>query len=249
MCRPSTPKRCAGRRRRGKSFGKRPALWMRRIGSSCSTARKGRGQRRDGGEPMVERRRQQRMLWEGWFPEEAAGWWEPWMKHADQVLDDAELLDAVYEAQGQRRPNSRRRGRKQTSSEATLRLAVLKHVRNWSFEETEREVRANVVYRQFTRIGAEKVPDAKTMGRLVQTLGPEVVQQIHQRMVGVAQEKKVVQGRLNQAVFDPVVDHIGIHSEMLGHLRDRQLLGMLQLGCGYPMVMPDPPNHCNREGF
>ena len=36
---------------------------------------------------------------------------------------------------------------------------------------------------------------AKTMGRLVQTLGPEVVQQIHQRMVGVAQEKKVVQGR------------------------------------------------------
>src|SRR6266436_2640005 len=89
---------------------------------------------------MVERRRQQRMLWEGWFPEEAAGWWEPWMKHADQVL-------------------------------------------------------ANVVYRQFTRIGAEKVPDAKTMGRLVQALSPEVVQQIHQRMVGVAQEKKVVQGR------------------------------------------------------
>src|SRR5436853_5138552 len=122
---------------------------------------------------MVERRRQQRMLWEGWFPEEAAGWWEPWMKHADQVLDDAELLDAVYEAQGQRRPNRRRRGRKQTSSEATLRL----------------------VYRQFTRIGAEKVPDAKTMGRLVQALGPEVVQQIHQRVVGVAQEKKVVQGR------------------------------------------------------
>src|SRR6266566_9395721 len=144
---------------------------------------------------MVERRRQQRMLWEGWFPEEAAGWWEPWMKHADQVLDDAELLDAVYEAQGQRRPNRRRRGRKQTSSEATLRLAVLKHVRNWSFEETEREVRANVVYRQFTRIGAEKVPDEKTLGRLVQALGPEVVQQIHQRLVAVAQEKKVARGR------------------------------------------------------
>ena len=75
------------------------------------------------------------------------------------------------------------------------RLAVLKHVRNWSFEETEREVRANVVYRQFTRIGAEKVPDAKTLGRLVQALGPKVVQQLHQRLVAVAQEKKVVRGR------------------------------------------------------
>src|SRR6266481_381944 len=144
---------------------------------------------------MVELRFRQRKMWEGWFPEEASGWWEDCMKQADQVLDDEELLDSVYEAQGRRRPKSRRRGRKQTPAEVTLRLAVLKHVRNWSFEETEREVRANVVYRQFTRIGAEKVPDAKTLGRLVQTLGPEVVQQIHQRVVGVAQEKKVVQGR------------------------------------------------------
>jgi IS5 family transposase len=144
---------------------------------------------------MVELRFHQRTMWEGWFPEQAEGWWEEWMKQTDQVLDDEELLDSVYQAQGRRRPKSRRRGRKQTPAEVTLRLAVLKHVRNWSFEETEREVRANVVYRQFTRIGAEKVPDAKTLGRLVQALGPEVVQQIHQRLVAVAQEKKVARGR------------------------------------------------------
>src|SRR5436853_4049706 len=144
---------------------------------------------------MVELRFHQRTMWEGWFPEEASGWGEEWMKQADQVLDDEELLDSVYEAQGRRWPKSRRRGRKQTPSEVTLRLAVVKHVRNWSFEETEREVRANVVYRQFTRIGAQKVPDAKTLGRLLQTLGPDVVQQIHQRLVAVAQEKKVARGQ------------------------------------------------------
>jgi hypothetical protein len=49
-----------------------------------------------------------------------------------------------------------------------IRLMVLKHVRGWSYESLEREVRANMVYRMFTRIGAEKVPDAKTMGRLGQ---------------------------------------------------------------------------------
>ena len=181
---------------------------------------------------MVERRHHQRKLWEGWFPEEAAAWWEPWMKHADQVLDDAELLDAVYEAQGQRRPNSRRRGRKQTPSEATLRLAVLKHVRNWSFEETEREVRANVVYRQFTRIGAEKVPDAKTIGRLVQALGPEVVQQIHQRVVGVAQEKKVVQGR--KLRVDTTVVEANVHYPTDSSLLEdgaRVLTGTCQESC------------------
>jgi transposase, IS5 family len=144
---------------------------------------------------MVELRHHQRLVWEGWFPEQAQGWWEEWMRQADQVLDDDELLEAVYQAQGKRRPKSHCRGRKQTPAEVLLRLAVLKHVRNWSFEETEREVRANVVYRQFTRIGAEKVPDAKTLGRLVQALGPQVVQQVHQRLVAIAQEKKVVRGR------------------------------------------------------
>jgi IS5 family transposase len=29
----------------------------------------------------------------------------------------------------------------------------------------EREVRANLVYRDFTRVGGGKMPDAKTMGR------------------------------------------------------------------------------------
>jgi IS5 family transposase len=46
-----------------------------------------------------------------------------------------------------------------------LRLLVLKHIRNWSYEVLEREVRANLVYRDFTRVGGGKMPDAKTMGR------------------------------------------------------------------------------------
>jgi transposase, IS5 family len=99
-----------------------------------------------------------------------------------------------------------------------LRLAVLKHVRNWSFEETEREVRANVVYRQFTRIGAEKVPDAKTLGRLVQALGPEVIEQVHQRLVGVAVENKIVRGR--RLRLDTTVVEANIH-----YPTDSSLLG------------------------
>ncbi|MGH2375409.1 MAG: ISNCY family transposase [bacterium] len=167
---------------------------------------------------MVTLRHGQRQLWEGFFAEEAEQWMEAWMRQADELLEDEALLDSVYEAQGRRRPKSRRRGRKQTPAEVVLRLAVLKHVRNWSFEETEREVRANVVYRQFTRIGAEKVPDAKTMGRLVQALGPEVVQQIHQRLVRMASEKKVVRGR--KLRVDTTVVETNIH-----YPTDSSLLG------------------------
>ena len=53
----------------------------------------------------------------------------------------------------------------------------LKHVRNWSYAVLEREVRANLVYRDFTRVGSAKMPDAKTMGRWGLALGPQVIKQ------------------------------------------------------------------------
>ena len=71
-----------------------------------------------------------------------------------------------------------------------LRLLVLKHMRNWSYAVLEREVRANLVYRDFTRVGGGKMPDAKTMGRWGLAVGPEVLKQIHDRMVQIAQRPR-----------------------------------------------------------
>jgi IS5 family transposase len=109
---------------------------------------------------VIKLRHQQPTVWEGLFAEEVAELWEPWMRVVDELLEDEELVDAVYEAQGKRHPQSRQRGRQQTPAEVALRMLILKHVRNWSYETLEREVRANVVYRSFCRIGMEKLPDA-----------------------------------------------------------------------------------------
>jgi IS5 family transposase len=95
---------------------------------------------------------------------------------------------------------------------------VLKHVRGWSYETLEREVRANMVYRMFTRIGAEKVPDAKTMGKLGQALGAEVVESVHARIVGIAREQKIVHGR--KLRIDTTVVETNIH-----YPTDSSLLG------------------------
>jgi len=94
-----------------------------------------------------------------------------------------------------RHPKSRTRGRTQTPAEVALRLLILKHVRNWSYDTLVREVRANLVYRAFTRIGDEKVPDAKTLARLGQAIGPEVIGKLHGRLMELARERGVVQGR------------------------------------------------------
>jgi transposase, IS5 family len=99
-----------------------------------------------------------------------------------------------------------------------LRLLTLKHIRNWSYEELEREVRANLVYRDFTRVGSGKVPDAKTMARWGAVLGPQVLKQIHERIVKIAQAKGVVTGR-RMRVDTTVVEtnvHYPTDSTLLG---------------------------------
>src|SRR5215468_4270252 len=137
----------------------------------------------------------QRPIGEGFIRDSVEDCWEPWMRKADEILDDEEMIDTVYEALRRRRPQSATRGRKGTPAEVAVRMLVLKHMRNWSFDALEREVRANLVYRVFTRVGAEKVPDAKTLARIERALGPEVFQRVQSRIVGIAVEKKVVDGR------------------------------------------------------
>jgi IS5 family transposase len=167
---------------------------------------------------MIERHYGQRQIAEGFFSEPVEDWWEPWMKKADEILDDEELINTVYEALRRRHPQSATRGRKGTPAEIVIRLMVLKHVRGWSYETLEREVRANMVYRMFTRIGAEKVPDAKTMGKLGQALGPEVVEDVQKRLIGIAREQKIVQGR--KLRVDTTVVETNIH-----YPTDSSLLG------------------------
>ena len=140
------------------------------------------------------------------------------MRHVDQVLDDPLLLKVVYDALAHRWTNSLTRGRKGTPVEVVLRMLILKHLRNWSYAVLEREVRSNLVYRQFTRVGSAKVPDAKTLGRLGIALGPAVVEQVHQRLVAMAVQNNIVSGRRMRV--DSTVVETNIH-----YPTDASLLG------------------------
>ncbi len=121
---------------------------------------------------MIKMRRAQLSFGAGLIHEEVEDLREDWMIHADQVLEDEHLVATVCDALAKRHPKSRSRGRQGTPAEVVLRLLILKHVRNWSYCVLEREVRANLVYRDFTRVGGAKMPDAKTMGRWGLALGP-----------------------------------------------------------------------------
>lgn len=167
---------------------------------------------------MIAARRLQRSFADGLIAEEVADLWEPWMRQADQVLEDDDLLTLIQKELSKRVKKSKTRGRPGTSAEVVLRMLLLKHMRDYSFEELSREVRANLVYREFTRVGGGKTPDDKTMGRLARQLSPEAIRQIHDRIVAIAQEQEIVQGR-RMRVDTTVVEtnvHYPTDSSLLG---------------------------------
>ena len=81
---------------------------------------------------MIRLRQQQRRLWETFFAQEVEELWEPWKRAVDELLEDDELLDSIYEAQGKRCSHSRTRGRKPTPAAVVWRMLILQYVRNGS---------------------------------------------------------------------------------------------------------------------
>jgi IS5 family transposase len=158
---------------------------------------------------VIAARRLQRSFADGLIAEEVRDLWEPWMRHADEALNDDRLLEIIQQELSKRCKKSKTRGRPSTPAEVVLRMLLLKHMRGWSYEDVTREVRANLVYREFTGVGGGKVPDDKTMGRLARQLGPEAIEQLHRRTVAIAVEKQVVAGRRMRV--DTTVVETNIH--------------------------------------
>jgi len=143
---------------------------------------------------MVRRRKRERSLFEVLLPD-SDKLWPAWLKRIDTLLEDEAVIETVASALEARWPKSRTRGREGTPAEVVLRMLILKHLHDWSFDELEQEVRANLVYRAFTRIGVDAVPDAKTILKIAKALGPEVITDLHQRVVDVAKRAGVTHGR------------------------------------------------------
>ena len=135
--------------------------------------------------------------------------WDPTLREIDTLLEDDAVGDRVTEALAQRHPTSRHRGRLGTPADVVLRMLVLKHLYDWSFDECEREVRGSLVYRAFCRIDGERVPDAKTLIRLARLLDDAVLKDVLTRLVAMGRERRVIRGR--RLRVDTTVVETNIH--------------------------------------
>jgi IS5 family transposase len=134
---------------------------------------------------------------------------EPELRELDRLLDDDAILQRVKADLAQRCPHSLTHGRHSTPVEAILRLLVVKRLYDWSYAETEHFVGDSLVLRQFCRIYLQPVPDDTTLIRWANRIGPETLQQIHDRVVELATQLKVTRGR--KLRVDSTVVETNIH--------------------------------------
>ncbi|HMB06480.1 MAG TPA: ISNCY family transposase, partial [Isosphaeraceae bacterium] len=86
-------------------------------------------------------------------------------------------------------------GRRSTPVEVILRMLVVMRLYGWSYAQTEYFVHDSLVLRQFCRVYLEKVPDDTTLIRWANTIGPQALQALNDRVVQLARSLKVTRGR------------------------------------------------------
>jgi IS5 family transposase len=142
---------------------------------------------------------------------------DPVLQQLDRLLDDDQLYRQVRADLGKRCPLTLVHGRHSTPGEAILRLLVAKHLYNWSYRETEHFVADSLVLRWFCRVYFRSVPDASTLNRWAQTIRPDALQPLNDRVVQLARQAKVTKGRklrIDGTVMETTI-HYPIDSSLL----------------------------------
>src|SRR6266702_1085271 len=120
---------------------------------------------------------------------------DPVLKELDQVLDDDVLYRQVRADFGKRHHWTLVHGRHSTPVEVLLRMLIVKHLHQWSYQETEEQVDQNLILRWFCRLYWAPVPDDTTLIRWANTLQPETLHALNDRVVQLAVQAKVTKGR------------------------------------------------------
>ena len=113
----------------------------------------------------------------------------------DTLLDDDQLFQAVKADLARRFPRTSCFGRPSTPVEVILRLLVVKHLYDWSYEQAEQWVSDSLVLRQFCRVYAARVPDDTTLLRWANLIQPATLQRLLDHVVALARQQHVTRGR------------------------------------------------------
>ena len=144
---------------------------------------------------MIGRTARQASLFYFAFAKEAAAITDDVLDPLDEVLNDPGLIELASQALAKRSIHSEDFGRPSIAPDRLLRSLSLKHLKGWSFRQLERELRASLLYRRFTRFYEDPIPDFTSFCRTFALFGKDGTARVHARVVQIAREQSVAQGQ------------------------------------------------------
>jgi len=113
----------------------------------------------------------------------------------DRYLEDETLYRLIKNDLSKRWPKTEETGRPSTPVEVVLRMLVVKRLYGYSYEETVERVRDSLSLRRFCRVYLNKVPVDTTLIRCANVIQPKTLEKFNDRIMQLAVERKVTQGR------------------------------------------------------
>lgn len=120
---------------------------------------------------------------------------DPVLQALDSLLEDDQLYQQIRADLGQRSRLTLVHGRHSTPVEVILRMLICKHLYQWSYKETEEQVKDSLILRWFCRVYFARVPDETTLLRWLHTLRAETLHALNDRVVELAKQARVTRGR------------------------------------------------------
>ena len=115
---------------------------------------------------------------------------DPELDKIDQILDENPIfLTEFTRLMEQRHKNSRTLGRRTQPAEVLFRMLLLRRTRNLSLRETEKQVKENLVFRKFTRVYYDSVPDYSTLCRYDNLVTEEFLKKLNAAIIDIARKK------------------------------------------------------------
>jgi transposase, IS5 family len=112
----------------------------------------------------------------------------------DRRLDDSRLVLAVSNDLMHSAPPAAGNGRPATPVVVTLRCAVARALMGWSYDTAHKEIDGSLKWRWFCRLFTHDVPNHSTLRDREALIRTTSLQQLHRRVVQIAQVQGVTQG-------------------------------------------------------
>lgn len=117
------------------------------------------------------------------------------LEKIDRYLEDEKLYRMIRADLSKRYPKTTETGRNSTPVEVVLRMLVVRRLYGYSYEETVERVRDSLIFRQFCRVYLKDVPVDTTLIRWANLIQPKTLEKFNERIIQLAVEQKVTNGR------------------------------------------------------